>query len=169
MNMIFTRRSIRNFNSTPVEKDKLDRILRAGMQAPSAHNKQPWQFLVITSPEKREFLSKITPYTSHIANAPVCIAVLGEMSAELVKRFIQQDLSAATQNILLQTAEEGLGGLWMGLFPDEQRVAAVSEYLNLPENIIPFCLISIGHSEVKNEFVDRYNPDKVHWEEYRNS
>jgi nitroreductase len=166
MNAIFTRRSIRKFENRAVESDKLDRILRAGMQAPSAHNKQPWEFLVITSQDKRDFLSKVTPYTGNISKAPVCIVVLGEMGAERIKAFIQQDLSAATQNILLQTAEEGLGGLWMGLFPDEKRVSAVTEYLNLPENIIPFALIAIGHSEVKNEFTDRYKPEKIHWEEY---
>lgn len=166
MNTIFTRRSIRSFNNTPVEAEKLDRILRAGMQAPSAHNKQPWQFLVITNDQPREFLSKVTPYTSHIAKAPVCIVVLGEMSAERIKDFIQQDLSACTQNILLQTAEEGLGGLWMGLFPDATRTQKVKEYFNLPDNIIPFCMIAIGHSDKKNEFVDRYNPDKIHYEQY---
>ena len=166
MNMIFTRRSIRSFNDIPVEAEKLDRILRAGMQAPSAHNKQPWQFLVVTNDENREFLSKTTPYTSHIAKAPVCVLVLGEMSAERIKDFIQQDLSACTQNILLQTAEEGLGGLWMGLFPDETRTQKVKEYFNLPDNIIPFCMISIGYSDQKNEFVDRYVASKIHYEQY---
>lgn len=164
-NTIFTRRSIRRFLDKPVESEKLDRILKAGMQAPSAHNGQPWEFLVITEQNIKDAVSKMSPWAGMVAKAPVTIIVLGNIDTPNV-RWIQQDLSACTQNILLQIAEEGLGGCWMGFYPDEERVKKCSEYFNLPKNIIPFSLIALGYSDDENRYVDRSNISKIHFNKY---
>lgn len=164
-NVIFTRRSIRRFLDKPIEHEKLERILKAGMQAPSAHNKQPWEFLVITEQDKKDAVSKMSPWAGMAAKAPVTIIVLGRTDSEMV-RWIQQDLSACTQNILLQIAQEGLGGCWMGFYPDEERIAVCRKYFNLPENIVPFSVIALGYSEDENRFVDRSDMTKVHYNKY---
>ncbi len=164
-NTIFTRRSIRRFLGKPVESEKLDRILKAGMQAPSAHNGQPWEFLVITEQNIKDAVSKMSPWAGMVAKAPVTIIVLGNIDTPNA-RWIQQDLSACTQNILLQIAEEGLGGCWMGFYPDEERVKKCSEYFNLPKNIIPFSLIALGYSDDENRYVDRSNISKIHFNKY---
>ena len=164
-NTIFTRRSIRRFLGKPKKKKKLDRILKAGMQAPSAHNGQPWEFLVITEQNIKDAVSKMSPWAGMVAKAPVTIIVLGNIDTPNV-RWIQQDLSACTQNILLQIAEEGLGGCWMGFYPDEERVKKCSEYFNLPKNIIPFSLIALGYSDDENRYVDRSNISKIHFNKY---
>lgn len=165
-NIIFKRRSIRRFLEKPVEQEKIERILRAGMQAPSAHNNQRWQFLVLTEQDKRKAVSEMSPWAGMVAKAPVAIIVLGDNSDEHLKTWFQQDLSACTENILLQIAEEGLGGCWMGFYPNEERVNAVKSYFNLPENIVPFSVIALGYSPDENRFIDRADMSKVHYNKY---
>jgi len=166
MNTIFTRRSIREFENRAVEQEKIDKILRAGMQAPSARNRQPWQFIVVTDKKIKEDVLKFSPYAGVAANAGAIIIILGEFADVPGGAFVQQDVGACTQNILLQIVEEGLGGLWIGCYPNQERADYLIEYFNLPENIIPVTVVAAGYSEQKNEFVDRYNPDKIHYNNY---
>ncbi len=162
-NIIFKRRSIRRFESRPVEADKIERILKAGMQAPSAHNLQPWEFLVLTEQEKRDAVSKMSPWSGMVANAPVTIIVVGHQQNEDMKKYLPQDLGACTENILLQIAYEGLGGCWMGFYPDKDRVNSVREYFNMPEDRIPFSVIALGYSPDENRFIDRSDMSRVHY------
>lgn len=162
-NVIFTRRSIRRFESKPVEQDKIERILKAGMQAPSAHNLQPWEFLVVTEQEKRDAVSQMSPWAGMVAKAPVTIIVIGHQENENAMKFLPQDLGACTQNILLQIANEGLGGCWMGFYPDMERVDAIRQYFNLPQDRIPFSVIALGYSQDENRFIDRSDMSKVHF------
>ena len=163
MNSIFTRRSIREYDSCPVEQEKLERILRAGMQAPSAMNRQPWEFLVVKNPEMIQKIAALTPYGKPAARAPmVLVPLVNLQTAGEKNRFWVQDLSASVQNILLQVTEEGLGGCWMGIYPDEDRTQA----LNLPDGILPFAMISVGYGLQENRFVDRFSAEKIHYETY---
>ena len=164
--IIFKRRSIRRFLDKPVESEKLERILKAGMQAPSAHNNQRWEFLVVTDSEKREALSKMSPWAGMVAKAPAAIVVMGKTDDENLRQWFEQDLSACTENILLQIAEEGLGGCWMGFYPNMERVGLIQKYFNIPENIVPFSVIALGYSEDENKFVDRSDMSKVHYNTY---
>ena len=81
MNSIFVRRSIREYDSRPVEPEKLDRILRAGMQAPSAMNRQPWEFLIVTRPDKIQEIAALTPYGKPASRAPMVLVPLVNLSA----------------------------------------------------------------------------------------
>ncbi len=162
-NIIFKRRSIRRFETRPVEPEKVERILKAGMQAPSAHNLQPWEFLVITEQEKRDAVSKMSPWAGMVAKAPVTIIVIGHQENKDMEKYLPQDLGACTENILLQIAAEGLGGCWMGFYPDEDRVNSVRKYFNLPEDRIPFSVIALGYSPDENRFVDRSDMSRVHY------
>ncbi|MBD5402570.1 nitroreductase family protein [bacterium] len=161
--MIFTRRSIRRFEPAPVESEKIERILKAGMQAPSAHNLQPWEFLVVTDQEKRNAISQMSPWSGMVAKAPVTIIVVGHQENENAMKFLPQDLGACTQNILLQIAQEGLGGCWMGFYPDMERVEAVRKCFNIPQDRIPFSVIALGYSQDENRFIDRSDMTKVHY------
>lgn len=169
MNAIFTRRSIRDYLDKSVEKETLERLLRAGMQAPSAHNRQPWEFLIITNPSLKKQLSTLTPYAQPAAKAPCLIVMLSNENAsdsKSTEKWWPQDLGACTQNILLQAVEEGLSAVWMGLYPSEDRCKAVSELLRLPSGIVPFCFIAVGYGKQENRFVDRFQEDKIHYEKY---
>ncbi|MEG0136837.1 MAG: nitroreductase family protein [Cetobacterium sp.] len=167
MNSIFYRRSIRNFIDKDVECEKIERILRAAMQAPSAHNFKPWEFIVIESEEKKTAISKLSPHATPAAKSKVSIVVLG--NTKLVEKddmWLQQDLGAAIQNMLLQIVEEGLGGVWLGFYPEMERVDKMKKYFNLPEYIIPFGVVSFGYSDEENKFIDRYDETKVSFENY---
>ncbi|MGL6024850.1 MAG: nitroreductase family protein, partial [Cetobacterium sp.] len=111
MNSIFYRRSIRNFTDKDVECDKIERILRAGMQAPSAHNFNAWEFIVVESEKKKKDISMMSPHATPAGKSKISIVVLGNTKlVETDSMWIQQDLGAAIQNMLLQIVEEGLGG-----------------------------------------------------------
>lgn len=166
MNVIFTRRSIREYETKPVEAEKLDRILRAAMQAPSAMNCQPWEFFVVTDPALRQKIAAISPYWKPAGRAPALIIPLVNLTAAGKDNpFWVQDLSASVQNILLQAAEEGLGTCWMGLYPTE-KTAQVKEALALPDPLLPFAVLSVGYGKQENHFVDRFLPEKVHSNKY---
>lgn len=165
-NVIFKRRSIRRFLDKPVEQEKLERILRAGMQAPSAHNNQRWEFIVVTEQDKKDAVSKMSPWAGMVAHAPVSIVVLGKYDDENLNKWFPQDLGACTENILLQIAEEGLGGCWMGFYPDMDRVNMLKDCFEVPDGILPFCVISLGYSEDTNRFVDRADMSKIHYNKY---
>lgn len=164
--IIFKRRSIRRFLDKPVEPEKLEKILKAGMQAPSAHNNQRWEFLVVTDKDKREALSKMSPWAGMVAKAPVAVVVMGKTDNEDLRQWFEQDLGACTENILLQIAEEGLGGCWMGFYPNMERVGLIQKYFNVPDDIVPFSVIALGYSEDENKFVDRSDMSKVHYNTY---
>ena len=166
MNEIFIRRSIREFTEKPVEKEKIENILKAGMQAPSAKNQQAWEFIVAESGETKEKVSMMSPFSKLASKAAVLIVLLGNKDKMTVSEKWQQDLGACTQNMLLQIVKEGLGGVWLGVYPTEDRVKYLKEIFKTPDNIEPFGVICFGYSEKQNMFVDRYDKSKVHWEEY---
>ena len=166
MNEIFIRRSIREFIEKPVEKDKIENILKAGMQAPSAKNQQAWEFIVVTSKELKEKVSMMSPFSKLASKAAVLIILLGNKDKMIVSDKWQQDLGACTQNMLLQIVKEGLGGVWLGVYPTEERVSYLRDIFKIPDNVEPFGIVSFGYSEKQNIFVDRYEKSRVHWEEY---
>lgn len=168
MNSIFSRRSIRRYKDTIVEKEKIEKILRAAMQAPSAWNQQPWEFIVVENKDKLQELSKLSPYASSIAHSPVSIVILGNENRMVIPEQWEQDLGAATQNMLLEAVELGLGAVWLGVYPKEDIVDFVTNSFKLPKNIKPYAVISIGYPlEGKgNKFIDRYDESRVHYENY---
>lgn len=166
MNSIFVRRSIREFLDKPVEEEKIEKILRAGMQAPSAKNQQAWEFIVVTSKEDKEAVSTMSPFSKLAAKASVLIVLLGNTTKMIAPEKWQQDLGACSQNMLLQIVKEELGGVWLGVYPTQERVDKLKNIFNLPENIEPFSVICFGYSDRNNVFTDRYDKSKVHWGKY---
>jgi nitroreductase len=170
MSVIFERRSVRSFLSRAVEPEKLDRILRAGFEAPSAHNRRPWEFIVITGGEDREAIAAMSPYARMLPKAAAalipCVNLeLGEAGDPQDSWWVQ-DLSAATENILLQITAEGLGGVWLGWYPDGGRVKALSGYLGLPAHVVPFSVIALGYPAKPVPAEDRFDPSRVHYGAY---
>ncbi len=166
MNTIFTRRSVRTYTSKKIEAEKIDKILRAGMQAPSGANQQPWEFLVLESESSLKILKDHFPNAKMVQECQAIIVVL-EKSDIKVPYFTHQDLGACTQNILLQTADLGLGGCWIGVQKGE-RTDFLRKSFNIPEEITPFAILTIGYpvDEEANNFVDRYDETRVHYNAY---
>lgn len=163
MDTIMQRRSIRKYTDEMVSSDDVEKILRAAMHAPSAANQQPWEFVVITDRKMLDEIPAIHPYAKMTETAPMGIVVCGDVSKEKVKGFWPQDCSAATQNILLAAQDLGLGAVWVGIYPAEERIVGFRRLLNLPENIVPFSLIPIGHPDETKTQVDRFDEERIHY------
>lgn len=160
------RRSVRKFEEKPVERETVELMLRAAMQAPSAHNQQPWEFLVIRNQDMLQQLARVHQYAAPLAGASVGIVVLLNRKRLSAESFWQQDLAAATQNLLLQAVDLGVSSLWIGIAPSEEKMASVEKICQLPEHVGAFALIALGYSD-KNRFMDRFDEAKIHWETYQ--
>lgn len=161
------RRSIRRFSEDPVSREALELLLRAGMAAPSATNRRPWQFVVVTEPERLETLRNRLPLGRF--NAPAAIVVCGDMKRALpppVQGFWVVDCSAATQNILLAAAGIGLGAVWIGVYPLKPMMALVARAIDLPRAVRPLAVVWVGHPAEERPALNRYDPDRVHWDGY---
>lgn len=167
MKEIFNRRSIRKFKNQPVEGEKIDRLLKAAMQAPSAANQQPWEFIVVQNKEKLGELSKTSPYANPVAGSAVTVVLVANENALKIPTGWQMDMSAVAQNILLEAVHLELGAVWLGVATADDVVENVRNLFKLPDNVKPFGLIAIGYPDgQKNEFVDRYKPERVHYEKW---
>jgi nitroreductase len=161
---ILSRRSIRKYTSEPVDERDLKALLEAAMAAPSASNRKPWHFVVVTDRGTLDRLADSHGYGKMLHDAPLCIAVCGD--ANKSERFWVQDCSAATENLLLAATALGLGAVWLGVHPSRERVAAMKEILGIPEGVTPLNLISIGHPAEEKEPRTQYDEDRVHREKW---
>ena len=167
MDIIFNRRSVRKYTEQKIEPEKVDRMLRAAMQAPSATNQQPWEFLVIDDKETIVKLAEFSPYAKMLPGAPRAMVIL-EKQGMRAPLFTEQDLGAAVQNLMLQAVEDGLGSVWMGVGRGTEREEFLTEMFNLPETVKPFAVLAIVYpaDENANKFVDRYDEARVHYNKY---
>lgn len=163
---ILTRRSIRKFKSTPIPDELIEKILRAGMQAPSARNKQPWHFIVVKNREMLDKISVVHPYAYMLKEAPLGILICGDPKIEITIEYIVQDCSAATQNMLLAAHNFGLGAVWLGIYPREPRIKALRELLEIPDHIIPIAMIAVGYPDEKKLPENRFKPERIHYEKW---
>ena len=163
---MMTRVSVRQFTGEKISAEQIDTLLHAAMAAPTALNKQPWAFIVVTDEALLDKLGEELPY-SRCGNHPACAivpcgdlskAIEGEMAA-----FWINDVSAATQNLLLAAHSMGLGAVWTGLHPDLQRVAKVQQMLGLPEHIIPLCIVPVGVPAEQPAVKDKFRPENIHY------
>lgn len=162
MKEIFIRRSIREYSEKMIENEKIDKLLCAAMQAPSAANQRPWEFIIVRERNILDKLSKVHAYSKMINRCSVCLVLSGNLKRMVFPEFWQQDMSAAAQNILLEATHLGLGAVWIGIAPIEKRMNYLREILELDDYIQPFCLISLGYPKnFKNTFIDRYDSERV--------
>lgn len=159
---ILTRRSIRKYSKEKVPDEKIHKLLEAAMSAPSANNYQPWHFIVINDKKIFDQIPKFHPYSKMIKNASVAIAVCGDKKLEKNNDYLVQDCSAATENILLAAHALGLGAVWLGIYPRKERLSNLKKHLNIPDDILPISLISIGYPAEQNPPAERFNPDRIH-------
>jgi nitroreductase len=163
---LMTRRSVRAYTGEPVSDDQVKMILAAAMQAPSASNRQPWHFVVMRERERLNRLAEILPFGKMLRQAPLGIVVCADVDREQRAGYWVQDCSAATQNILLACHALGLGAVWIGVYPRDERVLAVRELLAPPATVTPLCAIAIGWPAERPAPVDRLRPDRIHQERW---
>lgn len=166
INALMSRRSIRKYTNQLIENEKIEILLKAAMQAPSARNTQSWQFIVVSDKETLKAIMKVHPYSSMLAEASHAILVCGDKSLEPSEAYCSQNCSAATQNILIAAHALGLGAVWLGVYPREERIKGITELFKLPEHIFPVTLISLGYPDEKKEAAHRYSFEKIHFEKW---
>ncbi|MBD5163206.1 MAG: nitroreductase family protein [Bacteroidales bacterium] len=169
---IMTRTSVRSYSDKPVGTEQVDSLLHAAMAAPTAVNKQPWRFLVVNQREALDSIASISPNMKMVEGAKLAIILCGDMDAALqgeAREFWVQDVSAATENLLLAAHSMGLGAVWCGIYPVQDRVAAFAKLFNMPENIIPLSCVVIGYPDGQNTPKDKWKPENVHYNTWGNN
>lgn len=168
MDLILNRKSVRDFTDKKVSKENIEMILRCGMAAPSAMNKQPWEFLVIDDREKLDKLGDMQ-YGGMLKKAPVCIIVCYNDENILPERLGDmwvQDLSSATENMLLSIENLGLGGCWIGVYPSKERIKIITDLIEFPKGITPFSIIALGYPNSEFAVKDKFDGRKIHFNNF---
>ncbi len=163
---LLNRRSIRKYTSEEVPDALVETLIRAGMYAPSAVNKQPWHFIVFRNKKRIREIIEIHPNAQMLENASVAILVCWDDKLQHDVGYGPVDCSAATQNILLAAHGKGLGAVWAGLYPRERRITGVQKLFKLPENIKPFSIVSVGYAAEKKDFPSRFKKERIHYENW---
>ncbi|MBS3810913.1 MAG: nitroreductase family protein [Halanaerobiales bacterium] len=162
VDIIKERRSIRTYQDKDVSKEDIKSLLKAAMLAPSAGNEQPWHFVIIDEESIINEIPNIHPYSKMITQVKKAILVCADLNHTKYEGFWIQDCAAATENILLKAVDLGLATVWLGIYPDENRVAKFKNLFNLPADIIPFSLIPVGYPADKKKTPNRFKENRIH-------
>lgn len=164
LEVIMTRTSVRQYTDRPISAETIDTLLRAGMAAPTAGNKQPWKFVVVT---ERALLDSLAAGNWRMAaQAQAAIVVCGDTEnvfPEEGRDYWVQDCSAASENILLAAHAVGLGGVWCGCYPISERVSKVQKLFGLPSSIVPLSVLVLGYPDGEQTPKDKYKPENIHY------
>jgi nitroreductase len=167
MNALFTRHSVRQYTDRPVEEEKIETLIKAAMAAPTAGNQQEWEFVVVTDPEVKKQAAAASPYAGCAAKAGVLIVPVGDPTTCRFPDCFDADMAAAMENILLEAVHLDLGGVWLAIAPFEDRIQNLQKALDIPKNVVPFAIASIGYPAQPNREDGRdYDFSKVHRDRY---
>lgn len=162
MKELFHRTSVRKYLDKQVEDKKIEMMLKGAMAAPSAGNQQPWEFYVVKNKEIIEKLSKTSPYASCCASAPLAFVACYRINCRMPE-YAHIDMSASVENLLLEADSLGLGAVWLGIAPLKERMDAIREVLNIPEDLEAFAIIPCGYPESVSPQQDRFDKERIHY------
>ena len=166
MQGLLTRRSVRVFKNETVSQETVDKLVRAGMFAPSARNQQPWVFVTTNKSETLKRISEAVPTAKMAAGAAFAVAVCVDGTVLTSPDYFIQDCSACVQNILLAAHAEGLGAVWVGMHPKNDREQAVRDIFGIPADV-PVAALIVGGVPAENlSVVDRFKADKIRHERW---
>jgi len=168
LTVIHTRKSVRSFTGQGVTKDALDKIIRAGMAAPTAVNRQPWAFIVVTDRKTLDTLAAGLPYAKMLdkAGAAIIVCAIPEKANGKSQELAVIDSACASENILLAAEALGLGAVWTAAYPYQDRIDVTRKTLNIPQDIIPLNVIPVGHPAGTDKAKDKYKQENIHWEKW---
>ena len=161
------RRSVREYSDKEVEKEKIELIIRAAMQAPSARNQRPWHFLVLT---KEKNINEITQISEKIdtmkfiKDASFVIIFMADTKKIPVKVMFDQDMSSAVTLSLIQATKLQIGSCWCGVYPRKDRIEIIRDVCNIKE-YEPFALVAYGYPKDEKSlyFKDRFDEERIHY------
>lgn len=165
---IQTRVSVRKFTGEKISDEQIKTLLQCAMAAPTAINKQPWAFIVVNDEAKLAELGQEFPYSRCDQKPAIAIVPCGDLQKAIpgMEGFWINDVSAATENILLAAHAMGLGAVWTGVHPNMERVAAAQRVLGLPEHILPLCIIPVGIPAEQPEVKDKWVESNIHYNQW---
>ena len=163
---VLSRRSIRKYTKEDVPDVLVERLLRAAMNAPSAGNQQPWRFVVVRDRAVLDQIPEVHPYSSMITHAPLAIVVCGDPRSIKWPQMWDQDCAAATENLLVEAQLLGLGAVWLGVHPLQERIEGLQRLLGMPAEIVPFAVVPVGFPAEKKPPADRYDAGRVHKDQW---
>lgn len=161
MEALLTRRSIRAYTAEPVTDDAVNELLQAAMSAPTAAE-EPWHFVVVRN---RETLAAVRTFHHHavmLEKAQVGIVVCGDPTWGHLRDRWPLDCAAATENMLIAANAMGLGACWVGIYPVPERIEGLKALLNIPDPIVPLCMVSVGWPGEKKKPPSRFRQDRIH-------
>lgn len=160
---IHTRRSIRKYTGKVIPEETIREIIKAAMYAPSAVNRQPWHFIVVSDRDILNRIMEIHPHASFLDSASYAILVCGDEQLQHDNGYYVVDCGAATQNLLLAAHTLGIGSCWIGVHPREERKKRFAELFELPDHVQPFALVSLGYPREEKKTPDRFRPERIHY------
>ncbi|MDR0606593.1 MAG: nitroreductase family protein [Bacteroidales bacterium] len=164
LSVIYNRKSVRNFiPNKPISKEDINTIIKAGMSAPSGKDTRPWEIIVIDDQEILQSLATKLPHAKMLAQSPLAMVVCGDTTKS---SYWYVDCSAVTENILLAVEAMELGAVWTAAYPYQDRMDAVIQSVNLPENILPLCVIPMGYPKGEHQPKDKYDETKIHYNKW---
>ena len=158
---ILNRKSVRKYKDRPVEKEKIDKLIRAGMAAPSSRDRRPWEFIIVTDRDILDTMGNGLPLARMLKETKQAIIVCGDTAKS--NNAWQLDCSAAAQNVLLAAESLGLGAVWTAAYPYPERMKVVREALHLPEHIVPLTVIPVGYPTGIEKPKDKFNKKQIHY------
>ena len=164
---ICKRRSTRKYKDQEVSKEMIHELLIAATCAPTAGNREPWEFVIVNESAKLNSIREFMPYGKY--NAPLAIVVCGNMNNTLegpAQEMWVQDCSAATENMMIAASALGLGSVWLGVYPIEAHIKYLKKLLNLPKEVVPLNVIYFGYADEVQVPRNRLNEEKVHYNTY---
>lgn len=157
------RQSIRKYQNTPVETEKINSLLEAAMNAPTARNTQEWKFVVITNRQALNDMCNLSPYTTMMKEAPCAILVLADLEKAINKEYGLINCAAAIENLIIEAMHQELGTCWCGIAPVEERIEKFKEYFKLADNEYPIGVVAVGYSNEKKPLINNFDPKKVRY------
>lgn len=168
---IFSRKSVRNYVETTISPETLEFLVKAGMAAPSAIDRRPWEFIIINDKAVVKKLNDALPSAKMAEKAGHAIVVAGNIEKQAGGKdstFWIMDCSAAVENILLAAESLGLGAVWTAVYPNADRLKPVIETLGLPSNIVPLAFIPVGKPDGSDKPKEKFDKEKIHWNHWSN-
>ena len=157
------RQSIRKYQNTPIETEKINSLLEAAMNAPTARNTQEWKFVVITNREALNDMCNLSPYTTMMKEAPCAILVLADLEKAINKEYGLINCAAAIENLIIEAMHQELGTCWCGIAPVEERIEKFKEYFKLADNEYPVGVVAVGYSNEKKPLINNFDLKKVRY------
>jgi len=168
LDAIHSRKSVRTYTGEPVSKEELETLVKAAMAAPTAVNRQPWSFIIVTDRKTLNTLADELPFAKMLAKAGagIIVCAIPSKAHENSREFAVIDATLAGENILIAAEALGLGTVWTSVFPHEDRMTAVRRILNIPADVLPLNIIPVGHPGGAEKPKDKYKAENVRWEKW---